>query len=108
MTTDFSASRCWAPRPGRSWRPCRRRCWRVCRRRVCATRFLRTRRWRKVSMRYLPIFLGARHKNAMNVLELTAAIFAGALVAGFLGALTGLGGGIVVIPLLTLVLGVDI
>ncbi len=44
----------------------------------------------------------------MNVLELTAAVFAGSLAAGFLGSLTGLGGGIVVIPLLTLVLGVDI
>ena len=44
----------------------------------------------------------------MNVLELTAVVFGGALAAGFLGALTGLGGGIVVIPLLTLVLGVDI
>ncbi len=46
-----------------------------------------------------PVAIGARHKNAMNVLELTAAIFAGALAAGFLGALAGLGGGIVVIPL---------
>jgi len=44
----------------------------------------------------------------MNVLEFTAVVFAGALAAGFLGALTGLGGGIVVIPLLTLLLGVDI
>ena len=44
----------------------------------------------------------------MNVLEFSAVVFAGALAAGFLGALTGLGGGIVVIPLLTLVLGVDI
>lgn len=44
----------------------------------------------------------------MNVLEFTSVVFAGALAAGFLGALTGLGGGIVVIPLLTLVLGVDI
>ena len=52
--------------------------------------------------------IGAKHTNAMNVLELTAAVFSGALVAGFLGALTGLGGGIVVIPLLTIVLGVDI
>jgi uncharacterized membrane protein YfcA len=45
---------------------------------------------------------------AVNIAELTAVVFAGALAAGFLGALTGLGGGIVVIPLLTLVLGVDI
>lgn len=34
--------------------------------------------------------------------------FAGSLLAGLLGALTGLGGGIVIIPLLTLVLGVDL
>src|SRR5262247_1295593 len=44
----------------------------------------------------------------MNVLEFTAVVFAGALAAGFLGALTGLGGGVVVVPLLTLGLGVDI
>src|SRR5262245_12392465 len=47
-------------------------------------------------------------REGMNVLEFTAVVFAGALAAGFLGALTGLGGGIVVIPLLTLLLGVDI
>jgi uncharacterized protein len=35
-------------------------------------------------------------------------LFAGALFAGFLGALTGLGGGVVIVPLLTLVFGVDI
>lgn len=32
----------------------------------------------------------------------------GSVIAGFLGSLTGLGGGIVIIPLLTLVFGVDI
>src|ERR1700756_968867 len=32
----------------------------------------------------------------------------GALLAGFLGALTGLGGGVVVVPLLTVAFGVDI
>ena len=35
-------------------------------------------------------------------------LFAGALVAGFLGSLTGLGGGVVIVPLLTVGLGVDI
>ncbi len=35
-------------------------------------------------------------------------IFSGSLVAGFLGALTGLGGGVVIVPLLTLAFGVDI
>ncbi len=44
----------------------------------------------------------------MNVLEFSAVVWAGSVAAGFLGALTGLGGGIVVIPLLTLLLGVDI
>ena len=44
----------------------------------------------------------------MTVLEFSAVVFAGSAVAGLLGALTGLGGGIVVIPLLTLGLGVDI
>ena len=44
----------------------------------------------------------------MNTLEFTALIGLGALVAGFLGALTGLGGGVVVVPLLTVAFGVDI
>src|SRR5438132_98352 len=35
-------------------------------------------------------------------------VWVGALVAGFLGALTGLGGGVVIVPLLALVFGVDI
>lgn len=37
-----------------------------------------------------------------------AILFAGALFAGLLGSLTGLGGGVIIIPLLTLVFGVDI
>ncbi|MCG3156670.1 MAG: hypothetical protein DKINENOH_03294 [bacterium] len=44
----------------------------------------------------------------MNLLELTSAVCAGSLLAGFLGALTGLGGGVVLIPMLTLGFGVDI
>lgn len=44
----------------------------------------------------------------MNTLEFTAVIALGSLLAGFLGSLTGLGGGIVIVPLLTLVFGVDI
>ena len=44
----------------------------------------------------------------MNSLEFTALIFAGSLLAGFLGALTGLGGGVIVVPLLALVFHVDI
>ena len=44
----------------------------------------------------------------MNILELTGVVFGGALLAGLIGSLTGLGGGIIITPLLTLVLGVDI
>ena len=44
----------------------------------------------------------------MSSLLLTALIEAGSLAAGFLGSLTGLGGGVVVVPLLTLVFHVDI
>ncbi len=35
-------------------------------------------------------------------------LFAGSLFAGFLGSLTGLGGGVIIVPLLTLGFGVDI
>src|SRR5664280_3332706 len=44
----------------------------------------------------------------MNVLGFTALLFSGAAAAGLVGALTGLGGGVVLVPLLTLGLGVDI
>jgi uncharacterized membrane protein YfcA len=44
----------------------------------------------------------------LNTLEFTAVVGLGALVAGFLGALTGLGGGVVIVPLLTVAFGVDI
>src|SRR6202142_2210759 len=44
----------------------------------------------------------------MNVLAFTALLFSGAAAAGLVGALTGLGGGVVLVPLLTLGLGVDI
>ena len=44
----------------------------------------------------------------MNVLAFTALLFFGAGAAGLVGALTGLGGGVVLVPLLTLGLGVDI
>jgi hypothetical protein len=44
----------------------------------------------------------------MNILHLTGIIAAGSLVAGLVGALTGLGGGVVIVPLLTVGLGVDI
>lgn len=44
----------------------------------------------------------------MTLLVFTALVFGGATVAGLLGALTGLGGGVVLVPLLTLVFHVDI
>src|SRR3974377_2415184 len=44
----------------------------------------------------------------MNILEFTGLIWLGSLLAGLLGGLSGLGGGVVVIPLLTLAFGVDI
>ena len=44
----------------------------------------------------------------MNTLEVTVLIGAGAFLAGLLGALTGLGGGVVIVPLLTLVFGLDL
>ena len=44
----------------------------------------------------------------MTVIEFTAVVAAVSFVAGFLGALTGLGGGVVLVPLLTLLFRVDI
>jgi len=43
----------------------------------------------------------------MDIEIFTLILFVGACLAGFLGSLTGLGGGVVVIPLLTLGFGVD-
>jgi len=43
----------------------------------------------------------------MPLLTFTSLVFIGSFVAGLLGALTGLGGGVVLIPLLTLVFHVD-
>jgi uncharacterized membrane protein YfcA len=43
----------------------------------------------------------------LNILEFTGLIGAGAFAAGFLGSLTGLGGGVVIVPLLVLC-GVDL
>jgi uncharacterized membrane protein YfcA len=44
----------------------------------------------------------------MSVVAFSGILFAGSLLAGFIGSLTGLGGGVVIIPFLTLVFGVDI
>src|SRR5260221_10259992 len=44
----------------------------------------------------------------MNIYEFTFLVWVGSLAAGLLGALTGLGGGVVLVPLLTLVFHVDL
>jgi uncharacterized membrane protein YfcA len=44
----------------------------------------------------------------MNVLTFTAVVGVGSFAAGLLGSLTGMGGGIVVVPMLTVLLGVDL
>ena len=44
----------------------------------------------------------------MNILEFSSLVWLGSLLAGFLGASTGLGGGVVIVPLLVLGFGVDI
>jgi uncharacterized membrane protein YfcA len=44
----------------------------------------------------------------MTIIAFTSQIFFVSILAGFLGALTGLGGGVVIIPVLTLLFGVDI
>ena len=44
----------------------------------------------------------------MNALEFTFVVWIGSLAAGFLGALTGLGGGVVLVPLLTVFFHVDL
>ena len=43
----------------------------------------------------------------MTILTFTLILLVGAYLAGLLGSLTGLGGGVIVIPLLTLLLGID-
>ncbi len=44
----------------------------------------------------------------MNLVAFTSMVFAGSFAAGLLGALTGLGGGVVLVPLLTIVFHVDL
>ncbi|MEH2069679.1 MAG: sulfite exporter TauE/SafE family protein [Nostoc sp.] len=44
----------------------------------------------------------------MNILEFSLLVSLSSLTAGFLGSLTGLGGGVVIVPMLTLAFGVDI
>jgi uncharacterized membrane protein YfcA len=44
----------------------------------------------------------------MNTVQFSGLLFTGSIGAGCLGALTGLGGGVVIVPLLTLMFGVDL
>jgi uncharacterized membrane protein YfcA len=44
----------------------------------------------------------------LNILEFTALVALGAFAAGFLGALTGLGGGVVIVPMLVVLFRVDL
>src|SRR5262245_40939893 len=44
----------------------------------------------------------------MTTIQLTAAIAAGSVLTGLLGALTGLGGGFIVVPVLTMAFGIDL
>jgi uncharacterized membrane protein YfcA len=44
----------------------------------------------------------------MSILAFAAALWLGSVVAGLLGALTGLGGGVVIVPLLILMFHVDV
>src|ERR1700761_7992080 len=44
----------------------------------------------------------------MNTLEFSGWIFSSAILAGLLGSLTGLGGGVVIVPVLTLLFHIDI
>jgi hypothetical protein len=44
----------------------------------------------------------------LNILEFSLLVWVGSFTAGLIGALTGLGGGVVIVPLLTSVFGVDI
>src|SRR5271156_6611680 len=44
----------------------------------------------------------------MNTLEFSGWIFSSSILAGLLGALTGLGGGVVIVPVLALLFKVDI
>lgn len=48
------------------------------------------------------------HTIALNVLAFTFLLWLGSLFGGFLGSLTGLGGGVVLVPLLTIFFKVDL
>ena len=52
--------------------------------------------------------IGAMHTGSLTVWQLTVLVWIGSAIAGLLGSLTGLGGGVVLVPLLTLFFKVDI
>jgi uncharacterized protein len=52
--------------------------------------------------------VSSQKERVVNLIEFCAALGLGAFVAGLLGSLTGLGGGVVIVPLLTLGFGVDL
>jgi uncharacterized membrane protein YfcA len=65
--------------------------------------------WQEISINWNSIWECRKGVGGfMNVLEFTTLIWLGSLAAGFLGSLTGLGGGVVIVPLLALGFGVDI
>src|SRR5215510_7083676 len=55
-------------------------------------------RWRNRALR----------RSRLNILDFTLLVLLCSFFAGFLGSLTGLGGGVVIVPLLALVFNVDI
>jgi uncharacterized protein len=56
------------------------------------------------------VFIISRHVNneSVNIGQFSFWVWLGSIAAGLLGALTGLGGGVVIVPMLTLAFGVDI
>jgi uncharacterized membrane protein YfcA len=64
--------------------------------------------WRQRGTRPGTLSEPSVRRYPMNVVEFTLLVWLGSMIAGFLGALTGLGGGVVIVPLLVLVFGVDL
>jgi len=56
----------------------------------------------------IPVPSTLQARESMNLDALTLLLAAASLAGGFLGSLTGLGGGVVIVPVLTLVFGIDL